>query len=203
MKVFVRSCISWWGLQTVKNTFFFFFFFEFYTLYRLPYLGKATAATVAVLASPTSACWVFSCFRNPPNCDRDYRIFNVRMWSFLRVRIHTGVGRTHSESEQQFLTWKNSGFFFLCSWRGSNLGSLDLESNALPIEPPHHCEAGLPWLPFTLCAQFLSVLFVKISLKGVYCELYTCMHAHTHTYIIYIYDRGGFLGNMVIGWLSW
>ena len=28
--------------------------------------------------------------------------------------------------------------FFLCFWRGSNLGSLDLESDALPIEPPRH-----------------------------------------------------------------
>ena len=26
--------------------------------------------------------------------------------------------------------------FFVCSWRGSNLGSLDLESNAPPDEPP-------------------------------------------------------------------
>ena len=25
-----------------------------------------------------SACWVFSCFGNPPNSDVDYRIFNVR-----------------------------------------------------------------------------------------------------------------------------
>ena len=43
-----------------------------------PYLGETTAATRAVLPSPTSACWVFSCFRNPSNSDMDYRIFNVR-----------------------------------------------------------------------------------------------------------------------------
>ena len=30
------------------------------------------------------------------------------------------------------------GEFFLCSWQGSNLGSSDLESDVLPIEPPHH-----------------------------------------------------------------
>ena len=35
-----------------------------------------------------SACWVFSCFRKPPNSDMD-RIFNVRTWSFLCVRVHT------------------------------------------------------------------------------------------------------------------
>ena len=42
-----------------------------------PYLGKATAAARATrLPSPTSACWVFSRFRNPPNSGMDYRIFN-------------------------------------------------------------------------------------------------------------------------------
>ena len=43
-----------------------------------PYLGKATEATRAALPSPTSAYCVFSCFRNPPNSDTDYGIFNVR-----------------------------------------------------------------------------------------------------------------------------
>ena len=44
-----------------------------------PYPGKATAAARAALPSPTSACrWVFSCFRNTPNSNMDYRIFNVR-----------------------------------------------------------------------------------------------------------------------------
>ena len=43
-----------------------------------PYLGKATTAARAVLPSPTSACWVFTCFRNPPHSDMDYRIFNMR-----------------------------------------------------------------------------------------------------------------------------
>ena len=49
--------------------------------FRPPHLGKATAAASAALLSPTSACWVFSCFRNPQNSDMDYRIFNVRTWS--------------------------------------------------------------------------------------------------------------------------
>ena len=32
------------------------------------------------------ACWLVSCFRNPPSSDMDYRICNVRKltWSFLR-----------------------------------------------------------------------------------------------------------------------
>ena len=38
---------------------------------------------------------------------------------------------------------KWSQFFLLCSWRrrGSNLGSLDLESDTLPTEPPLHSDA--------------------------------------------------------------
>ena len=35
-----------------------------------------------------SACWVFSCFRNPANSDMYYRIFIVRTWSFSYVRVH-------------------------------------------------------------------------------------------------------------------
>ena len=66
------------------------------------YLGNATAAARAALPSPTSACWVFSCFRNPSNSDdMYYMIFNVRTWSFLCERfngIHTGVGHTDNES---------------------------------------------------------------------------------------------------------
>ena len=42
-----------------------------------PYLGKATAASRAALPNPTSACWVFSRFRNPPQSDMDCRILNV------------------------------------------------------------------------------------------------------------------------------
>ena len=65
-----------------------------------PYLGKATAASRTGLPSPTSACLVFSCFRNRPNSDMDYRSFNVRTWPFLCVHIHTGVGHTDSQSAQ-------------------------------------------------------------------------------------------------------
>ena len=59
-----------------------------------------------------SACWIFSCFRNPPNTDMDCMIFNVRTWSFSCVRVHTCVGHTDSESAQQFWLGKTH-FFFL------------------------------------------------------------------------------------------
>ena len=42
-----------------------------------PYQGKATAAARAALPSLASACWVFSCFRNPSKSYMDCRIFNV------------------------------------------------------------------------------------------------------------------------------
>ena len=60
-----------------------------------------------------SACWVFSCFRNPPNSDMEYRIFIDRTWSFLCVRIHTGVGHTDSESAEHFWLWKTQFFCVL------------------------------------------------------------------------------------------
>ena len=67
------------------------------------YLGKATTAAKAALPSHSSAClFCFSCFRNPPNSGMDYRVFSVRTWSFLCVRIHTGFGHTDSESAQHF-----------------------------------------------------------------------------------------------------
>ena len=72
-----------------------------------------------------SACWVFSCFRIPPNSDMGYRVFIVHTWSFLCVCVQTGVGHTDSESVQ----------WVLMGLESSSFGS---ESNAVPIEPPRH-----------------------------------------------------------------
>ena len=89
-----------------------------------PYLGKATAAArVALPSPPTSACWVFSFFRNPLNSDMDYRIFNVRTWSFLCVRMHTGVEHTDSESAQ-FVFIRKTSERFPVLLTGFELGSL-------------------------------------------------------------------------------
>ena len=60
-------------------------------------------------------CVVFPCFRNPPNCDMDYRIFNVH--TFLCVRIHTGVGHTGNKSAQHFDSEKLSQIC-LVLWTG-------------------------------------------------------------------------------------
>ena len=62
---------------------------------RFP-LGKPAATETShatQLNSFKNACWVFWCFHNPPNCDMDYRIFNVHA-SFSCVCVHTGVGHT-------------------------------------------------------------------------------------------------------------
>ena len=80
--------------------------------------GKATAAARTALPSLTSACWIFSCFRNPPSSEMDYRISNVRTWSFLCLLQHTGVGHTDSESAQHFRLVT----FVSCSWWDSNSG---------------------------------------------------------------------------------
>ena len=53
------------------------------------------------------------------------------------IHVHTGVGLTNSKSAQHFWLGK-SHQFFLCSWWDLNSGPLDLESNALPIEPHRH-----------------------------------------------------------------
>ena len=54
---------------------------------------------------------VFCVFHNPSNSDRGYRIFNMRMWSFLCMCTHTRVGHTDSESAQHSDS-ENSQFFF-------------------------------------------------------------------------------------------
>ena len=104
-----------------------------------PYPGKATTTTRTELPSPTSACWVFSCLRNPPTltCDHSYAciyIYTHGSWAH-RQRVST-----------TFLTQKTHNFF-LCFWRGSNLGHgihwmLDSKSATLyqlshPVSPHH------------------------------------------------------------------
>ena len=105
--------------------YFILFYFLFYTL-PLSISGNsgrlATAAARAALPNPTSACWVFSCFRNPPGTltDIDYRIFNVRT-----------IGHTDNLSGQHF-DWEKLTHLSCASLTGlthSNLGSLDLESD--------------------------------------------------------------------------
>ena len=84
-----------------------------------------------------SACSLFSCFRNPPNSDLDYRIFIVRTWSFLCVRVHTGGWAHRQRVSTIYLTRKNSQMFIvlLTGFEPSSFGS---ESDDLLIKPPRH-----------------------------------------------------------------
>ena len=60
----------------------------------------------------------------------------LSQWEFFTWEIRAHRQRVSTT----ILTGKNSHNCFVCSWRrrGSNLGSLDLESDALPTEPPRH-----------------------------------------------------------------
>ena len=99
------------------------------------------AATFRLRGYKSSACWLFSCFHNPPNSDMDYRIFNIIYNMVFHMRTYRGwahrqwVGTT-------FLTWKNSAFF-LCSWWGfepSTLGSPVQHSNHWANLSPPSCQ---------------------------------------------------------------
>ena len=58
-------------------------------------------------------------------------------WAWVYTR---GLGTQTASQDNIFFTLKNSHKFVLLSWRsrGSNLRSFDLESDALPPEPPRH-----------------------------------------------------------------
>ena len=73
--------------------------------FRLLSMSKASSHSTALpsLFGFFLLCGVFSCFSNPPNSDMDYRIFNVRTWSFLYVRIHMGVGHIDESAPHVFL----------------------------------------------------------------------------------------------------
>ena len=77
-----------------------------------------------------SACWVVSCFHNPPNHDMDYRIFIIHAYVSILVSVCWAY-------------WQRVGTTF---WLGKTLTNftcapdgiwpLDLKADALPIEPP-------------------------------------------------------------------
>ena len=129
--------------------------------HTLNYINTVTTTWCEALAQLLffSACLVFSCFGNPPNSDMDYRIFNVRMWAFLSVRIHKGVG--HSESAQHFWLRKTHIFLVLltgfeplsfgsgvwCStfWATPGLKLLPV-SNAQPRTTPDTTKSQTIWV---------------------------------------------------------
>ena len=59
-------------------------------------------------------------------------------WSFVCVRMHTGGLGTPIASQHNLIWLGKTKKFCVCSWRDSNPRSVDLESDALPIEPSRH-----------------------------------------------------------------
>ena len=110
MSIFVPTAFA--CLTRYKFLFLFFLKPILYTLLSLLgnsgclYLGKATAVARAALPRPTSACWVFLCFRNPPNSD-------VRLHDHSYAWVYTrGVG--------QHRQWVSTTYF----WLGKTLTSV-------------------------------------------------------------------------------
>ena len=115
------------GVFYLLNFYIYFLYFIIpFGKFEPPYLGKATAATRAALPSPTSACWVFSCFRNPPNSDMDYTIFKrAYMTILVHAYTHRGLPVWHTHWQRVSTTFfdpENCHKLCVCSWQGSNLG---------------------------------------------------------------------------------
>ena len=111
----------------------------------------------------------------------DYRTFNVRTWSSVCVRIHTGVGDTDSESAQHF--WLGKTVTMSCAADGSS----DLVFDALSIEPLRHpIHVYTPECLFsahTRCCCCWSSL-TSSSQKWYHTHTYACIYI---IYILYIY----------------
>ena len=139
------------NFQRSKEFFYNLFIFVYTLLSLSGNLGRLTRVSLqqlqeqryAVLQVHAGSFHVFvihPTLRNPPNSDMDYRIFKrAYVIILMRACTHRGLG-THRQrvstniSDSEKLPHK----FFLCSWRrwGSNLRSLDFESDTLPTEPP-------------------------------------------------------------------
>ena len=149
----------------------FYLFILLYTLYypfreiwaAIPGVWLQQAARAA-LPSPTGACWVFLCFRNAPNSDVDYRIFNVRTWPFLCVRIHTRRGWAHRQRvDTTFLTEKLTNFS--CAADGVRTSGLWISSPTL-YRLSHPCH---PIFGFCLHARPNVASYCTLLCLGVSC----------------------------------
>ena len=133
--------------------------FSLFWKFKPPYLGKATTAARAALHSPTIACWVLSCFRNPPKSDIHYRIFNA--YVIILMRAYTQGGWAHRQISTTFLTRENSQIVLvLLAGFEPWVLTLDLESEVLPIGPHSHPRSNLP---FTCCSFSCCVLPIVTS----------------------------------------
>ena len=94
------------------------------------------AATVSRFVTQ-GACWICSCFCNPPNSDMDYRIFIVRAWSSACVHtLDLGLTSHPKDGVHSALAYARSLIPNFCIFAVSigfdpaPFGSLELETNA-------------------------------------------------------------------------
>ena len=79
-----KHVVSFWRKKKIwVNLFFTLYYSLVGNLDRLTWV-RLHGSCKSSATSPTSACWVFSCFRNPPNSDMDYRISNVGTYIYIR-----------------------------------------------------------------------------------------------------------------------
>ena len=160
VKVFGEFEFSMQHLSRVHTDFFFFFFFR-----------RVATINRLIILPLFSACRVFLCFRKTPNSDTDYRTFNMHTWSFLRVSIHTGVGHTLTASHHIFYS-ENLQKKIIVPLTGLelwSLGSWNLESDALLIEPPWHTCDKIPWLFQDRAIQgYNSIQQIIITIQFIY-----------------------------------
>ena len=107
----------------------------------------------------------------------DYRIFNVRTWSFVSVRIHTGVGHT-DESAQHFDSEKLSQIFLVLRMGfkplvfGSRVDALLIEP---PLHPTNRVDCSTKMATFAklvaLCATLNNREFDSKELRPVFADL--------------------------------
>ena len=89
-----------------------------------------------------------NCFRNPPNSDMDYRIFNMHTWTFLCVRIHMGFGDIDNEWAQHFLLGKTLTKFS-CALHG-------VRTSGLWVLSPTLYQLSHPVTPFSLLSELVT-----------------------------------------------
>ena len=110
------------------------------------------------------ACWVFCCYHNPPIPNMDYRIFNMRMWSFC-MRVPTGG---------PLFTASSDGLVSLCAVACTSLSvccCLYVSLSVLLLVCLSLCAVACMSLSLCCCLYVsLSVLLlVRLSLCAVAC----------------------------------
>ena len=147
-------------------------------------------------SAPFSACWVFSCFHNPPNSDMDYRIFNishacVHDHSYVCAYTH-GLGTLtvsqHSTFDSEKLT------IFSCAPDRIQSSVHWILSLMLPYfivevviaDCSLLCSVVCVCVCVSVCVTWFNVGFTQVVAmlsSAAFCRLYTCLVHIVHNVI--------------------